>query len=194
MTDPRLPYRRRRRTAQIHKIRRERLGDNMENKESGKSRFNFIDALIILTVLAIIGVIVYMTALGGGKISGTEKTVVYTLKISGVNSDYLPLISEGDKATDSSTGKEIGTIQSVRSVPTQYVGDTVITDSSGNKTVSVSEYDNLYDVYVTLYVTAEIDEKGIAHAGSSKILVGSRFYFRDATFASTAFCTEFSIE
>lgn len=166
----------------------------MEKSESGKSRFNFIDVLIILTVLAIVAVIIYMTTQSGTIASKNEKTVVYTLKLSGVNSDYLGLISEGDEVFNSSTGNSIGKITAVRRENTKLIGKTIVTDSTGAKSISVSQYDNLYDVYVTLYVTASVDDRGIAYVDGCRILVGSRFYFRDATFAGTSFCTDFSIE
>ena len=63
----------------------------------------------------------------------------------------------------------------------------------GNRYINISEYDNLYDVYVTINVIADVDCRGIAYAGKNKILVGSRIYFRCGTFAGTSFCTEFNI-
>lgn len=166
----------------------------MENKENGKVRFNFIDAIIILAIIAVIGAIVYMTVLGGGESAGTEKPVAFTLKITGINEKYIETLTEGDTLYNSSTGDEIGKIKSFRTENTKFIGDSVVTDGSGNKSVSVSEYDNLFDVYITVIATASVDERGIAYIGASKLLVGSRFYIRDNAFAATAFCTEFSIE
>ena len=167
----------------------------MENKNARKSRFNFIDVIIIVMVLAVIAALIYFFVVKkNAPVSETEKTVVYTLKIPGVNSDCLSMIKENDVVTDSSTGNELGTVKEIQVKNSLYVGDTVVDDGKGAKTVAHSEYDNLFDVYVTLYVTASIDSRGIAYVGSNRILVGSPFYVRDGSFAKKAFCTGFSIE
>lgn len=166
----------------------------MENKDQVKGRFNFIDVLIILMVLALIAVVVYMTVSDKESAEKSEKTITYIVKLSGINKDYLSLITTGSEVTDSSTGKPIGTISDVRSEKTKYVGSKVVVDSLGKYSVTYSEYDNLYDVYVTLYVTGSVDSRGIAYAADNKILVGSRIYFRCGTFAGTSFCTAFNIE
>ena len=167
----------------------------MENKIAKKSKFNFIDAIIIVLALAMIAALIYFFTVGNvSKTSGSDKTVIYTLKIPGVNADYLSLLKENDVITDSSSGNKLGTVKEVRYKNALFVGDTVADDGKGGKVVSHSEYDNLYDVYVTLYVTATLDSRGIAYVGTSKILVGSPFYVRDGSFAKKAFCTDFSIE
>lgn len=165
----------------------------MENRERAKGRFNFVDVLIIIMVLAIIAVIVYMTVSDKMVAASSEKTVTYTVKLPGVNADYISIIKAGEIAYDSSTGKSVGTINSVRTKKTKHVGSKLSTDSSGNRHLSYSEYDNLYDVYVTISVTADIDDRGIAYVGENKILVGSRIYFRCGAFAGTSFCTEFNL-
>ncbi len=166
----------------------------MENKDQAKGRFNFIDVLIILMVLALIAVVVYMTVSDKESADHSEKTITYTVKLSGVNEDYLPLITAGSEVTDSSTGKPVGTISSVRSEKTKYIGSKAVADIQGNYSVTYSEYDNLYDVYVTLYATGSVDSRGIAYVGGNRILVGSKLYFRCGTFAGTSFCTAFGIE
>lgn len=166
----------------------------MENRDQVKGRFNFIDVLIILMVLALIAVVVYMTVSDKDSAEKSERAITYTVKLSGINEDYLPLITAGSKVTDSSTGKLIGTISDVRSEKTKYIGSKAVADSQGKYSVAYSEYDNLYDVYVTLYVNGSVDSRGIAYAGGNKILVGSKLYFRCGTFAGTSFCTAFGIE
>ncbi|MBQ9511323.1 MAG: DUF4330 domain-containing protein [Clostridia bacterium] len=167
----------------------------MESKNVQKSRFNFVDVIVIVLALAMTAAIVYFfvsrrttTAPSG------DKTVVYTLKLPGVNADYLAMIKENDTITDSSTGNVLGTVREVQAKHTLYVGDTVADDGKGGKTAAYSEYDNLFDVYITIYVTASVDDRGIAYIGSNRILVGSPFYIRHGAFAKKAYCTAFSIE
>ena len=165
----------------------------MENRERTRGRFNFVDVLIIVMVLAIIAVIVYMRVSDKKVAVSSEKSVTYTVRLSGVNEDFLPIIRNGETVYDSSTGKSVGTITSVRSEKTKYIGKTITSDTLGNRYINISEDDNLYDVYVTINVIADVDRRGIAYAGKNKILVGSRIYFRCGTFAGTSFCTEFNI-
>mgnify|MGYP004455938049 CR=1 FL=1 len=166
----------------------------MENKEMTKGRFNFVDVLIIVMVLAIIAVVVYMSVSDKKVAASSEKVVTYTVKLSGVNKDYLPLIKKGETVTDSSTGALIGTITDVTSEKSKHVGSKITADTLGNRYISYSEYDNLYDVFVTMTVKADVDSRGIAYVNKNKVLVGSKIYFRCGTFAAASFCTAFSIE
>ena len=108
--------------------------------------------------------------------------------------DYLPLIKKGETVTDSSTGALIGTITDVTSEKSKHVGSKITADTLGNRYISYSEYDNLYDVFVTMTVKADVDSRGIAYVNKNKVLVGSKIYFRCGTFAAASFCTAFSIE
>ena len=63
-----------------------------------------------------------------------------------------------------------------------------------DKYLDFPKYDNLYDVFVTMTVKADVDSRGIAYVNKNKVLVGSKIYFRCGTFAAASFCTAFSIE
>lgn len=166
----------------------------MENKSAQKSSFNFVDVIIILLAASVAAAAIYVITRGTPAPSGTKANVTYTLVIKGVNEDHLNVISEGDVINNSSTGNALGTVTDVTPKHSVYIGDKVITDGHGNKTVSSSEYDNLYDVYVTMQTEASVDERGIAYVDGSKILVGAGFYVRKGALAKTAFCTSFSID
>lgn len=165
----------------------------MENKSAQKSRFNFIDVIIILLVAAVVAAAIYVITRGTSAPSGTKSNVTYTLVIKGVNESHLSLISEGDVINNSSTGNAIGKVTEVTSKHSVYIGDKIVIDGSGHETVSVSEYDNLYDVYVTLQTEASVDDRGIAYVDGNKILVGAGYYIRKDALAKTAYCTAFAI-
>ena len=72
----------------------------MENRERTRGRFNFVDVLIIVMVLAIIAVIVYMTVSDKKVAVSSEKSVTYTVRLSGVNEDFLPIIRNGETSPE----------------------------------------------------------------------------------------------
>lgn len=165
----------------------------MEKSES-RSRFNFIDVIIILTLLVIIAAIIYMTVIKNDTTKENVHSVVYTVKLTRVDEACLPFITKGAVVVDISSETEIGTVAYVNSSNSVYYSNTVMTDTTGIKTIVSSEYDNLYDVYVTLSSQASVDERGIAYIGKNRVLVGAPFNFRIDGFASKAFCTEFKIK
>ena len=101
----------------------------MENKEMTKGRFNGVDVLIIVMVLAIIAVVLYMSVSDKNVAASSEKVVTYTVKLSGVNKDYLPLIKKGETVTDFSTGALIGTITDVTSEKSKHARSTITADT-----------------------------------------------------------------
>lgn len=157
-----------------------------------KARFNFIDALIILFILAVIAAAVYLVmnvfrqprAVNAGNIE-------FDVRISDVDESVLALIKEGDTVKDSVTGSVLGKIVSVRSEKAKYYG-TVAVEEDGILTLATTDYEEKYDVYVKISTSAEKDERGIHTVGSTRIVIGSTVYFKVPSFASVAYITEFS--
>ena len=67
----------------------------MENSKK-KTRFNIIDVLVILMIAALVFGIVYFILMQTGALSkeSEEKTVVYTLRLSGIDKEYAQKIEE----------------------------------------------------------------------------------------------------
>ena len=144
-----------------------------------KTRFNFIDVLIILIILAVVGAAVYLIVTGNMESRRAESAnIEFTVRISAVDEKYLSLIRENESVKDSSTDKVIGTIRKITTEKTRYYGDTAIPSGNGY-TVTAAEYDDKYDVYVI---------------GSSRILVGAPINFKVPSFTSVSYITEFSTE
>lgn len=171
-------------------LRPERLF--MENKSSGKTRFNIVDLLIILLVLAVAAALVYAAVAKDRLSSADDSRVTYILRISNVKEDYVDFLKSGSTLFDSSSGVELGIIKSITAVNSKFVSKTV--PSADAEAAVVSEYEDEFDLLITLTVTADVDSRGIASVGGNKILVGSKFYVRSGAFAEEAFCTGFSIE
>lgn len=60
-----------------------------------KTRFNFIDVLIILIILAVVGAAVYLIVTGNMESRRAESAnIEFTVRISAVDEKYLSLIRE----------------------------------------------------------------------------------------------------
>jgi hypothetical protein len=162
------------------------------NHDKQKPRFNFIDVLIILIILAVVGAAVYLIASENAAQRRAENAnIEFTVRISSVDAEYLSSITEGQTVKDSETGAVLGTIRSVRTENAKYYGNTAVPSESGY-TISTSEYEDKYDVYVTISAYAKEDERGIYSVGSTRVLVGSAVYFKVPSFASVSYIVEFS--
>jgi len=159
-----------------------------------KTRFNFIDVLIILIILAVVGAAVYLIVTGNMEARRSESTnIEFTVRISSVDEQYLSLIKENETVKDSSTDKAIGTIKRIRAEKTRYYGNTAVPAENGY-TVTAAEYDDKYDVYITISAYAKADDRGIYRIGNSRILVGAPIYFKVPSFTSVSYITDFSTD
>ena len=58
-----------------------------------KTRFNFIDVLIILIILAVVGAAVYLIVTGNMEARRSESAnIEFTVRLSAVDEEYLSLI------------------------------------------------------------------------------------------------------
>ena len=157
-----------------------------------KARFNFIDALIILFIIAVIAVAAYLVV-SVFRQPRTMNTgnIEFDVRISDVDESSLPLIKNGDTVKDSVTGSVLGTIVDVRYEKAKYYG-TVAVEEEGLLTLATTDYEDKYDVYVKISTSAEKDERGIHTVGSTRIVIGSTVYFKVPSFAAVSYITEFS--
>lgn len=158
-----------------------------------KTRFNFIDALIVLLIIAVIAGAGYLlfTAIRQPR-TATNGKVEFDVRIANVEASCLPLIKVGDKVKDSVTGELLGTIVSVQAEKSKYVGNVAVEQDDGSLTFAVTDYEDQYDVYVKISADAMADERGIATVGSTRIVIGSPVYFKVPSFKSISYITEFS--
>lgn len=161
------------------------------NQDKQKIRFNFVDALIILIILAVVGAAVYLIVSGSSEGIGTGKAVVsFTVRISSVDEASLPLIRENGVVKNSSSGKPIGTIRAVRTEKTRYYGTTAIPAESGGYTVATTEYTDKYDVYVTISAGAEKGKNDVYRTDDIRLLIGSPLNFKVPYFAQVSYIVD----
>lgn len=154
--------------------------EKTENKR--KKRFNFVDVILLVVIIAIIGSVVYayISPMTKQLFAATYK-VTYTMRVPNVRLELKNNIKVGDKIVETETLKEIGTVTNVASASSKFVG----TDASG-KTVT-SPYPDMYDVTITVSANAEMPS-GMYAVNSYSITAGKTIPFRVPDFTGEAVC------
>lgn len=156
------------------------------NDKVKRRRFNFIDVLIILLVIAIIGVVAYLF-LNNKIFSSDEKTeILYTIKIDRVKNELvsdIKKLEKGQTITDSVRGYDLGKIEKVEI--TQAMAN--ITNRS-NGTISQAEIPDYSQIVITVRADSVEEPYGYDLKGY-KIMVGAQVHFRTPYYISYGNCT-----
>ena len=189
-------------------------------KQKLKYKFNFVDALLILMVIAIIGALYYFTFGSGG--SGKEEgvnvahRVSYVLELEKTDRAFVEKIKAGDVVYDVNTGIQIGTISKIKSVEPAYllIQDTktgTITKSvyplanegiqepdenSAEEKIERTALENeTYDFYnVKLVVDADMVYTGSSYSiDRFSMYVGKNVNFRLPDFEGNGVCIDFNV-
>jgi len=154
----------------------------MENK---KPKFNFIDVLIIVFVLAV-------AAFGAwfffGRGDGTEQREVrFTVEIRetlpGLHEDF----THGANVLESVFNFPLGYIENVSHRPS-----TVPTFNHDTQTISLADIPNRYDILVTIMANAAVNESRIM-IEDSFLRVGQLIHLRGHGFAGYGFIIEIEV-
>ncbi len=117
-----------------------------------KTKFNIMDALILLAVLAIIALLLYVFVFSENsalKNAGADTyTLTYVVEVTEISDEFSDLISAGDRVIDSAKKMHIGTVTAVEVQPYLYMG----TDTHAGNLVL-----NPVDGYVNMYITIQAD-------------------------------------
>lgn len=165
------------------------------NRELKKARFNIIDAVIILIILAIIGAAAYLiiTDMQSKNHSRLSGNMDFTVRIASVDENALHLFENGAIVKDSVTGAVLGEIAAVQTEKSRHFGNVAIpNEAEDGFTVPVSEYEDQYDVYVVVRASAEKDNRGIHYVQGNKILIGATVYFKIPSFTAISYVTDFT--
>ena len=100
----------------------------MINKNK-KFRFNIIDVLLILLVLAVVGVMYYFTVARNSVASNSEATIDYVVELKTVRREHIDNINICDTVVETVRDQQIGEVVDVEIVPAYTsVTDTVTGD------------------------------------------------------------------
>lgn len=150
-----------------------------------KRKFNFIDFLIILIVVAIIGAAAYLV--GAKKMFAGDAyslDVEYVVEFRQVRDEFLDCFTTGVEAVDAAKKYRLGEVIGVESTASIYTGNDLV-----NGKLVYSNYPEHSDVRLTIRSTAKLDAKGMYILdGGYRISVGSVVYVRTPGFTGTAYC------
>ncbi|MBQ0126008.1 MAG: DUF4330 family protein, partial [Clostridiales bacterium] len=109
-------------------------------KNQGKTRFNIIDVIILIAIIAVVAALIWIAVLQNRPGVFETREVEYTVRISGVAAHIADNISEGDVIWNTDENIPIGTEIAVRSEKTKYYNTEKTVNASGRLTVQTSEY------------------------------------------------------
>lgn len=170
-------------------------------RERKKVRFNLIDAVIVVFILAVIAVAAYFLIGSFRPVDNQSKgNFLFEIRIENVKKESLDTLetlfspdTEGNRTVvrDSVTGEEIGKIESYRKEKSKYYGG-LVQDENGY-ILRVTESEDEYDVYITISTEAEADSRGIYQVNKLRMIVGEAVHFKIKSFAATAYIVKTEI-
>lgn len=152
---------------------------------SRKKKFNIIDAVAAVALLALAAFAVTALMPGIGKDKGSVK-IRYVLETDMLSSEFTSKAAVGDGVYTVDKAEQLGTVSAVSSSPARHTG----TDSEGRAVIS--EIDGFSVLYITVEADAEQTKTGYA-IGASEINVGRDYTLRLPSLYCSAHCVSVEI-
>ena len=159
-----------------------------------KHKFNIIDVLIILVVLAIAVVMYYYVSARNTVASALEVDVQYTVELKQIHRDYIDKIKIGDNVVETVRDQQIGKVVDVDLTP---AGSVVIDGHTGESYVSyyppINDADETeleyeyYNVRVTIEDTFKKSDTGYVK-NAFTLNVGEKVSLRVPGFVNEGYC------
>ena len=157
-----------------------------------KRKFNFIDFLIILVVVAIVGILIYVFSPWSQieKLWTNNKVeLTYFVEIKDVDIAYIESIKEGDGVINSVNKSSLGTVSEISKLEKAYVYDYVLNEQ-GEMTCIRSEHPQKYNITLKIVATAEYD-KGVGYSvNGRRIAIGELLDLRFPQYTCSGTCTQ----
>ena len=152
----------------------------------GKIKFNIMDALILVAVLAVTALLLYVFVFSETSsvqsAASDAYTLTYVVEVSKISEDFADKIAAGDQVIDSSKKMHIGTVTAVEAQPHLHMG----TDMHEGALVL-----NPVDDYVNLYITVQADAvlDGISYSiNGYDLYVGANMHLSFADMVCSGYC------
>ena len=162
-------------------------------KRSKKGRFNLIDFLLIVIILALIAGIVYVfipSSLVSRVTADETYEIQYTLELTGVDEAYIDNILENDIVIDSVSKSNLGTVAAV-DYSIQY------TELAYNENESVGVLTPVagkYNVIVTVNATAQYEQGKGYSVNGTRIAVGEKINARFPNYVCECYCISIPLD
>ncbi len=165
------------------------ISGKVKNKKKG---LNFVDFLLILIVIAIIGGIVYMfspISFLKKATSAVEGTLDYTIEIRNVDVSFIDNIKENDIVIDSVSKNTLGTVSAVDH-NTKYaeLGYQIVEQEQEKYEGFMMEYPDRYNVIVTITANANYIAGQGYDVNNCRIAVGEKLYLRFSDYVCEGYC------
>ena len=160
--------------------------------KKAKRKFNFIDFLIVLVIVAILGIVIYVFSPWAQieKLwSDNDVELTYFVEIKDVDIEYIDSIKEGDEIISSVTKSSLGTIREIAKMEKAYVYDYVL-DDNGNMTCVLSEQPKKYNITVKVVVNADFEENVGYTVSGTRVAIGEMLDMRLPSFVCRGECTQ----
>lgn len=153
-------------------------------------KFNFIDAILILIVLAIIiAAISYFLPGITNRLAGAEEvSIEYTIEFPCVNDAFVTKIKVNDVVYDSSQNYKIGI---VRTVENDNYSTLIYNENTGM--AEFKQHPDMKNITVTITATATYKENEGYIINGQRIAVGKQFNVRFPNFSGTGNCVDMKI-
>ncbi len=149
-----------------------------------KPRFNIIDVLILVLLVALLWVFAMYADIGGiDKIAGKDalETVQYMVEIKGIREENLNSFAEGDEITGEK-GKVIGKIIGVG----EYENETVVAQDKRMNGYTISEIPNRYTVKLVVESPCKKEESKIVVDDTCAIKVGKKINIKTEKYVAAS--------
>ena len=151
-----------------------------------KVRFNIMDALILLTVLAVVSVLLYVFVFSetdDGLTGDTDAyTLTYVVEVTKLRAEFADLVSPGTAVIESAKKMPLGTVTAVEVLPYQHMAENP-TDGS----LALTSMDDTCNLYITIEADATLN--GISYSISGyDICVGTHLYLAFADLVCEGYC------
>ena len=162
-------------------------------KRTKKGRFNLIDFLLIVIILALIAGIVYVfipSSLVSRVTADETYEIQYTLELTGVDEAYIDNILENDIVIDSVSKSNLGTVAAV-DYSIQY------TELAYNENESVGVLTPVagkYNVIVTVNATAQHEQGKGYSVNGTRIAVGEKINARFPNYVCECYCISIPLD
>ena len=177
---------------EITKTQKSKKPKAKREKVSRGNRFNLIDAIIIICIVSVLALLYFVySPLEFFGIGTKETNIIYTVKVSGVPSEYASAITMGDIISDSD-GYILGTVASEVEIEPHSIYEYRENEFGSGGIVRITHPD-LVDLIITISATSEKGSDGYTVDGK-RIAVEAEFHLMLPKFESKGTCISLSEE
>lgn len=164
------------------------MENNIRNTEQNRSRFNFVDGVVIFLIFVLLFVAFYILDPFNVFVKENEKDVVlsYVVKFEGVDGDVKDNITVGENVCSALTDYNMGKVVDVK-----VQNSIKWVESEDSVTMVKVELEDQYDVFVTIELECVYVENVGYMINGKQIAYGSALGLRFSDFLGNGHCVEF---